>query len=868
MTFIETLLSLSAGGALLGVGLMILRRIMGGKLSSRFFYCAWWLVLLRFILPVHGLMPVRAAVPEQASAARPAVTAEYTLASDYSAPLPVSNEAEAPEEYGGAAVGGEKTEKTSKTVKPADVLTVIWLTGFIAAFSLPALSYFRFYASLRKTFTRPTREEIAVYKRMDFRRRPKLAKSGFVHTPMTLGVLSAVLVLPEAEYDETMLKNIFAHELTHFHRRDVARKWFTLLVFALHWFDPFVYLFRRELDALCELSCDETVIRGMDREEKQEYGETLISIARTAPELPTIMATGVAGGKANLKERLIQIMKYRKKGKIAIIAAVLAALILAGCGAALGPAAGKTGGAKTVDVSNVDELLAAIAPDTEIRLAAGTYNLTEAKEYGSAAAGGYIRWNDYGFDGEYELEISGAANLKITGDGAEIVTVPRNANVLRFTSCDGLEIRGLTVGHTEAAEACQGGVICLDGCNNVVIDSCSLYGCGTVGVDGYNCDGVSVTNSDIHHCSACGVSFSQSKNITVSSCRVYDCGRSEAYLFSISVFAFNDTENVSVKDCEVYGNTAQGLVQAWGAKNVTLDALNVHDNHFSIVFGGMGNAAINGAVFEGNSVDKWYGYDATPAAFTLDGRNVSEEELNEKYADQLSSAGVGAIEADYVQPDRTGAKEVHVSTADEFIAALASDTVIYIDVPQINLMDASGMGEGASEAFDRPQFAGEGWAWRNVYDGFELCIGKMNNLHIVGGEIVTEPRYANVLSFYNCSNISLDGVKLGHTKEQGSCAGGVVYLDGSEDIIIESCDLYGCGIMGIETWNVKKLHVQNTLIHDCTLGAAMFNDSQDVTFLGSTVQNCPDPHITLQNCTGFSWDKKLMESYCSFNVDA
>lgn len=860
MTFVKMLLSLSAGGALLGVFLMILRRVAGGKLSNRFFYYAWLLVLLRFILPVHGLMPVRASAPERVSVSvhNAEVTQQYAAPGVYNA---------SPAQDAPAPAAEERTERKSiaKSTDTADLLTAVWLCGGAAAFAVPAVSYFRFSRSLRASLRRAPAYESAVYSAASGRRRPRLAKSAYVHTPITIGVFSPVLVLPDTEYDEAMLRNIFAHELTHFRRRDIARKWLTLAVFAAHWFNPLVYLFRRELDALCELSCDETVIREMGRAEKQEYGETLISVAQDAPKLPNAMATGMTGEKENLKERLIQIMKYRKKGKFAIIAAVLAALILVGCGAALGPSAG-TESAKAAEISDVDALLAAIAPGAEIRLAPGTYNLTEAKTYGDSAASKYYRWNDYGIEGQYELDITGVESLRISGEGAEIVTVPRMANVMSFSSCSGVELSGLTVGHTEAAEACEGGVIFLNGCKNFSIDACSLYGCGTIGVNGYDCEAVSVTNTDIHHCSAGGVDFSQSKNISVGNCRVYDCGKNESYYLAASIFAFSGVEGANVRDCEVYNSNARGLVQAWEAKDAVFDALNVHDNHFASVFIGTGLTNINGLVFTSNSVDKWYDYDNGVSAFSFDGKGMSEQELSEKYADQLSSAGVGAVEAEYAEIDRAGASEVHVSTADEFIAALASDTVIYIDVPQINLMDAAGIGGGASERFDRPEFAGEGWAWRNVYDGFELCIGKMKNLHIVGGEIVTEPRYANVLSFYDCSGISLEGTKLGHTKEQGQCAGGVVYLDGSKDIIIESCDLYGCGILGIETHNVSGLHVQNTLIHDCTLGAAMLSDSQDVIFLGCAVSNCPDPQFTVQNCTGFSWEKKLMDRYAAFNV--
>lgn len=53
---LKTLLILSLGGTLLGLSLMLLRRLLGKKLPSAFYYYAWLLVFLRFLLPLPGLV--------------------------------------------------------------------------------------------------------------------------------------------------------------------------------------------------------------------------------------------------------------------------------------------------------------------------------------------------------------------------------------------------------------------------------------------------------------------------------------------------------------------------------------------------------------------------------------------------------------------------------------------------------------------------------------------------------------------------------------------------------------------------------------------------------------------------------------------
>jgi hypothetical protein len=52
-----TILSMSLGGTMMACLLLLLQRLCQGKLPSAFYYYAWLLVLLRFILPLPGLMP-------------------------------------------------------------------------------------------------------------------------------------------------------------------------------------------------------------------------------------------------------------------------------------------------------------------------------------------------------------------------------------------------------------------------------------------------------------------------------------------------------------------------------------------------------------------------------------------------------------------------------------------------------------------------------------------------------------------------------------------------------------------------------------------------------------------------------------------
>lgn len=50
----------------------------------------------------------------------------------------------------------------------------------------------------------------------------------------------------------------------------------------LHWFNPFLYLFRREIHRACELACDERAVLGMDHAQRQDYSRLLVDLGRWA----------------------------------------------------------------------------------------------------------------------------------------------------------------------------------------------------------------------------------------------------------------------------------------------------------------------------------------------------------------------------------------------------------------------------------------------------------------------------------------------------------------------------------------------------------------------------------------------------------
>ena len=189
-----------------------------------------------------------------------------------------------------------------------------------------------------------------------------------------------------------------------------------------------------------------------------------------------------------------------------------------------------------VTVTTPDEFLAAIGPNTEIIVDAELIDLSKATGYGKTN-GDYYYWAEE-FDGP-ELFIAEVSNLTIRGSGDDhnanvISSVPRYSDVLNFFNCSNIMVTGLTAGHTEEPGYCVGGVLYFMNCQDVLVEDCGLFGCGTWGVSAERSKNIQIINNDIYECSVGGVKLTSCDDVNAdgntfrdlggSTFRVYSCG--------------------------------------------------------------------------------------------------------------------------------------------------------------------------------------------------------------------------------------------------------------------------------------------------------------------------------------------------------
>ena len=319
--FVKTLLWMSLAGSAMSLVLFAAGRLGRKVIPQTVLYYLWLLVLLRMVLPLPGLLPVSQELSQPVAVV--AVT-------DQQASQPV------PSRENGAA-GAEEVIRQSPKVSLWEAAAAVWLVGFLLCLGRKAIPYFRFRREVEKCSIPAGEMERKTLDAMSGGRKPALFRCTAIHTPMLLGIIRPVLLLPVQIDEDQTLAWIFRHELTHFRRQDILYKWFAAVVFAVHWFNPLTIWMGRELAMRCEGSCDEQVVKGLGQEERKTYGKTLIALAgqEMAREVP--LTTGMSLGKKQLKNRLLGILNQRRNAAVALVLTLLLMIALCGCGVILGP---------------------------------------------------------------------------------------------------------------------------------------------------------------------------------------------------------------------------------------------------------------------------------------------------------------------------------------------------------------------------------------------------------------------------------------------------------------------------------------------------------------------------------------------------
>jgi len=292
-----SVLEISWQAGLIALAVMAVRPLLR-RAPRRAVCMLWLLVALRLLLP-----------------ARLTVESPVSLQQPESPPIQAYQELRQQEKVYVSAPPEQRLEMAGPAAAQGfallDQLPAIWLTGVGCMALYMALSLLRMRWRLRAA----PRIQDNVYRCTDW------------STPFVLGVLAPRIYVPET-VSEQDFPQVLAHERCHIRRWDHVWKPLAFLLLAVNWFNPVLWAAYVLLGRDMERACDEMVLKNATPAQRAAYSRALVSCA-AQPKMAAVCP--LAFGEVAVKERVKNVLNYKKPALWAVILLVVAAAIIGVC---------------------------------------------------------------------------------------------------------------------------------------------------------------------------------------------------------------------------------------------------------------------------------------------------------------------------------------------------------------------------------------------------------------------------------------------------------------------------------------------------------------------------------------------------------
>lgn len=335
-----SIFAISISTSLIIIFLLVFTPFLNKRYAIKWKYLMWVIIAVRLIIPFHmdiSIPKIVIDVPTQ-------ITAPIDAVNENDAGVMPSMETKPIDADNGNAIKTlPRTEQIPEKLSLLDIVAYLWMTGCLLFLSVHIFSFLHYKRRINKKGIVVEEDYILqqvckLSGKLQIKPDISILRYKDAGSPMVIGFLKPVLVLPDCDYSKEELYFVLKHELVHIKRHDIYCKLLFVLANAVHWFNPFMYIMQKEAVVDMELSCDEKVIQQTAYAVRKAYTETLFSAFNKQHKKKTILTTQFYGGKKIMKRRFKNILATspKKNGLLLCICAVCITLIsgmLIGCSA-------------------------------------------------------------------------------------------------------------------------------------------------------------------------------------------------------------------------------------------------------------------------------------------------------------------------------------------------------------------------------------------------------------------------------------------------------------------------------------------------------------------------------------------------------
>ena len=339
-----SILGISVSIGLIVIGLILLTPFLNKRYAAKWKYLIWIFLALRLLVPFSGT---------SGQYVMDRITQPNVETNSESGENSTDTPTDTAIPYRGIVVEipaqmttpmNASSENNTAGITMLDLVTLVWIIGSLIFISVHLISFSHYKRQVIKNGkkikeTRILSQIFHLKRELHIRRTVCVMEYDKAESPMIIGFLKPVLVLPKEQYSSDDLFFILKHELVHLKRGDVYLKLLFVTANAVHWFNPIIWIMQKEAVIDMELSCDERVTQGTSFALRKAYTETLLSMLHKQCVRKTVLSTQFYGGTKIMKKRFKNILiRNRKKNGISIlICAVILSItlgMLVGCSVA------------------------------------------------------------------------------------------------------------------------------------------------------------------------------------------------------------------------------------------------------------------------------------------------------------------------------------------------------------------------------------------------------------------------------------------------------------------------------------------------------------------------------------------------------
>ena len=324
--FLTALIECSISMSVLALVLITLTPLLSKRYAAKWLYCAWLVIVVGLIIPFR---------------------LHFDMALIRMDAVPSSVQQILPVNVGNVADGTtiDTVTQGAAEIPWIHIIGAVWFAGTATFLIYHILRHTRFLRMVKRWSEQTDNPQMLgmlenIKTDMNIAKTVKLQICSCVSSPMMIGFLKPIILLPKSDASTDELPYILRHELVHFKRRDLWYKSLVVFATAIHWFNPVVYLMARAIASQCEISCDAAVVNKTDMDGRQRYSETIIGVIKTKSRVQTTFSTNFYGGKKGMKKKILSIMDTTKK-KVGIV--ILALVIIGTMGTGVAFAARNNG---------------------------------------------------------------------------------------------------------------------------------------------------------------------------------------------------------------------------------------------------------------------------------------------------------------------------------------------------------------------------------------------------------------------------------------------------------------------------------------------------------------------------------------------